>query len=211
MDYLDQHDYFDHPQGGWSSHDAAQHNQSMLKSPQAGLVGNLAPRQVLNRPYTVSESNIGAWNEHLMEASFAMVSCDLLQGWDGLIPLVLLPRRPPQDQPMLGNRFFGVGGNSSAALQYPTLARMWHRKDITEADPVFVRRIAPQQLHMPSAIPSRFFPEAFMLTYGEEIPEEDEYGHMLAVVGKVGNQFVSQPTPHFEADGIPSILAQKRR
>lgn len=209
LDYLDQHDYFDHPQGGWRTTNAVQHNQSMLKSPQAGLVGNLAPRQVLNRPYTVSEWNIGAWNEHLMEASFTMVSCGMLQGWDGLIQFVLLPRRIPETSPKLGSGFFSVGLNPSVVLQYPTLARVWHRQDIKEADPVFIRRIAPSQIHMPSPIPSRFFPEAFMLTFGKEVPEEDEYGHMLAVVGKVGNEFVSQPMSHYEAECISSFLDQQ--
>lgn len=211
LDYLDQHDYFDHPQGGWNTQDAVQHNQSMLKSPQAGLVGNLAPRQVLNRPYTVSEWNIGAWNEHLMEASFTMISSGLLQGWDGLIQFVLVPRRPPGDKPILSNGFFNVGENPSVVLQYPTLARLWHRQDIREADPVFIRRIAPSQLNVPSPIPSKFFPEAFMLTNGEEIPKDDEYGHMLAIVGKVGNEFVPQVEPHFEAEGILSYLNQEKK
>jgi len=208
LDFLDQHDYFDHPQGGWRTEDAVFHNQSMLKSAQAGLIGNLAPRQVLNRPYTVSEWNIGAWNEHVMEASFTMVSCGLLQGWDGLIQFVLVPRQMPEEHPVLPNQFFGVGQNPSVVLQYPTLARLWHRQDITEAGPVFIRRIAPSELHMPSPIPSRFFPEAFMLTHEEEIPDADEYGHMLSIVGKVGNEFVSDPTPHFEAGGIDACLDQ---
>jgi hypothetical protein len=211
MDFLDQHDYFDHPQGGWRTSDAVHHNQSMLKSPQAGLIGNLAPRQVMNRPYTVSEWNIGAWNEHVMEAPFTMISTGLLQGWDGLIHFVLVPRRHPEENPILNDRYFNVGENPSVILQYHTLVRMWHRQDISEAEPVFIRRIAPSELHMPSAIPSKFFPEAFMLTFGEEIPEEDEYGHMLALVGKVGNEFVSQPTPHFEAEGITEYLRQDEK
>jgi hypothetical protein len=211
MDFLDQHDYFDHPQGGWRTSDAVHHNQSMLKSAQAGLIGNLAPRQVMNRPYTVSEWNIGAWNEHIMEAPFTMISTGLLQGWDGLIHFVLVPRKAPQENPILNDRYFNVGENPSVVLQYHTLSRMWHRQDITEADPVFIRRIAPSELHMPSAIPSKFFPEAFILTFGEEIPEEDEYGHMLSVVGKVGNEFVAESTPHFEAENISEYLKQDEK
>jgi len=76
---------------------------------------------------------------------------------------------------------------------------------------VVIRRIAPSQLNMPSAIPSRFFPEAFMLTFNEEIPEVNEFGHMLAIVGKVGNEFVSQPMPHYEAHGIKSYLNQEQK
>ena len=209
MDYMDQHDYFDHPQGGWRTRDAVQHNQCMLKSARAGLIGNLAPRQVMNRPYTVSEWNIGAWNEHLMEASFSMISVGLLQGWDGLIQFVLLPRGFPGEEPMLGDRFFNVGTNPSVVLQYPTLARMWHRKDIGEADPVFIRRICPSQLHMPGPVPSKFYPEAFMFTHRKRDPGKDEYGHMLSVVGKVGNEFVEEFQPHYEAEGIDAYLDQQ--
>ncbi len=209
MDYLDQHDYFDHPQGGWRTTDAVQHNQSMLKSPQAGLIGNLAPRQVLNRPYTVSEWNIGGWNEHLMEASFSMISTGLLQGWDGLIQFVLLPRSAYAENETLSNGFFNVGQNPSVIQQYPTLSRMWHRKDIKESEPVFIRRISPSEINMPSPIPSKFFPEAFMFTHQEEPPHEGEYGHMLSIVGKVGNEFTDDPQPHFQAKNIDQYLDQE--
>ncbi|RPI46482.1 MAG: hypothetical protein EHM46_00510, partial [Bacteroidetes bacterium] len=211
MDYMDQHDYFDHPQGGWRTSDAVLHNGSMFKSPEAGLIGNLAPRQVLNRPYTVSEWNIGAWNEHLMEASFSMVSVGLLQGWDGLIQFVLLPRGIPAEKPVLGNGFFNVGENPSVVLQYPTLARMWHRKDIHEAAPVFIRRIGPSLLHMPGPVPSKFFPEAYMFTHRKRAPGAGEYGHMLSVVGKVGNEFVTDDRPHYEAEGIGDYLDQENK
>ena len=202
MDYTDQHDYWDHPQGGWNVNDAVFHNKSMLMSPSAGLVGNLAPRRVVNRPYTLSEWNIGGWNEHLMEASFSMVSIGLLQGWDGLLQFILLPRCAPQDNQILGGDFFNVGFNPSVALQYPTLARLWYRKDIQEAEPVFIRRISPEQINMPSAIPSKYIPEVFFVTNGNEIPGKDQYGYMLPVVGKVGNEFVPITVPHYEKEGI---------
>ena len=209
MDFTDQHDYFDHPQGGWNVTDAVFHNQSMFKSPQAGLIGNLAPRQVINRPYTVSEWNIGAWNEHLMEASFSMTSIGLLHGWDGLIQFVLLPRSSPKANPTLGGDFFNIGENPSVVLQYPTLARLWHRKDIRESEPVFIRRISPEQINMPSAIPSKVMPEVFFITENNDMPREDQYGHMINVVGKVANEFVPTTTPHFEKEGILNYLDQE--
>lgn len=209
MDYTDQHDYFDHPQGGWRFSDAVFHNQSMFKSPQAGLIGNLAPRQVINRPYTLSEWNIGAWNEHLMEASFSMISIGLLHGWDGLIQFVLLPNRSPQEKPRLDPGFFNVGMNPSVVLQYPTLARLWHRQDIQESEPIFIRRISPEQINMPSAIPSKLMPEVFFITNGDDLPGKDQYGHMLNVVGKVANEFVPKTVPHYEKEGISTYLDQE--
>jgi hypothetical protein len=211
MGYVDQHDYFDHPQGGWRTDVAVQHNRSMLKDPAGGLLGNLAPRQVLDRPYTVSEWNIGTWNEHVLEASFTMVPYAMLQGWDGLVQFVLLPRETIDRSTALSPDFFSVGQNPSVSLQYPTLARMWHRGDVSESEPVFVRRISPSDLHRPEALPSRYLPEAFMLTFGEEIPGDDEYGHLLAAVGKVGNVFVDEPTPHLEREGLRSLLDREGR
>lgn len=208
MDYVDQHDYFDHPQGGWRTTDAVQHNQSMLKSPQAGLIGNLAPRQVLNRPYTVSEWNIGGWNEHLLEASFAMISTGLLQGWDGLMQFILLPKNKYSKEMTLSNDFFNIGQNPSVVQQYPTLSRMWYRKDIREADPVFIRRISPDDINQPGPIQSKLFPSAFMFADHDAIPNKNEYGHLISLVGKVGNEFVDVPQPHFEAEEIRRYLDQ---
>ena len=213
MDYVDQHDYFDHPTGGWRIDDVVIHNQSMLKAPAAGLIGRLAPRQVINRPFTVSEWNIGSWNEHVMESCFTMVSIGLLQGWDGLIHNVLAPRRSPQANQIMGADFIDVGWNPSVTLQYPTLARMWHRKDIQEAEPVFIRRISPEQINMPSPIPSKLMPEVFFLSEGDklqrQLPREDQYGQMLAAVGKIGNEFTPTTTPHYEKEGIQQYLDQK--
>ena len=209
MDYTDQHEYFDHPQGGWNVNDAVFHNQSMFKSPQAGLVGKLAPRQILNRPYTLSEWNIGAWNEHLMEASFSMIPTGLLHGWDGLLQFVLLPRRAPRENPALGGDFFNIGENPSVILQYPTLARLWYRKDVQESEPVFIRRISPEQINMPSPIPSKLMPDVFFYGRGDELPDKDQYGHMLMIVGKVANEFVPTTVPHYEKEGISAFLDQE--
>ena len=209
MDYTDQHDYFDHPQAGWNVTDAVLHNQSMFKSPSGGLIGNIAPRQVINRPYTVSEWNIGGWNEHIMEGSFAMVSIGLLHGWDGLIQNVVMPRRSYPENPILTPDFINISNNPSVVLQYPTLARLWHRKDIQESDPVFIRRISPEQLNMPSPIPSKVMPEVFFLGKGDETPEHDQFGYMINIVGKVANEFVPTTTPHYEKEGISTFIDEK--
>jgi len=209
MDYTDQHDYWDHPQGGWTTDAAVIHNKSMLKSARGGLVGNLAPRQVVGKPYIMTEWNIGSWNEHVQEASFAMVSYGAMQGWSGLLQFTVVPHDWFQGVSRLGNRFFNIGDNPSVALQYPTLARIWHRGDVREADPVFIRRISPQELHMPGPIPSKYFPYAFMTGGPEQEPGPDEYGYMLCAVGKVGNEFVDVPTSHLCRDDLADYLDQQ--
>ncbi len=206
MDYTDQHDYWDHPQGGWQTDAAVFHNRSMLRSPTGGLVGNLAPRQIVGRPYILSEWNIGAWNEHVQEASFAVASVGLLQGWDGILQFVLQPEATFRGAPAFDNRFFNVADNPAVTLQYPTLSRMWHRQDIREAPPAYIRRIGPHNLHEPGPLRTRYIPMAFQGTPRPMEPTDDEYGYHLPVVGRVGNEFVSAPRPHLENPDIPRHL-----
>ncbi len=209
MDYTDQHDYWDHPQGGWTTETAVLHNKSMLKNEHGGLVGNLAPRQVAGKPYIMTEWNIGSWNEHVQEASFAMISYGALQGWSGLLQFTITPRGWFRGESRLGDRFFNVGDTPSVALQYPTLARLWHRGDVPESDPVFIRRISPQELHTPGPIMTRYMPHAFMVGGPDQKPGPEEYGYMLCAVGKVANEFTDEPTPHLCRDDVADCLDQE--
>ncbi len=202
MDYTDQHDYWDHPQGGWTTESAVIHNKSMLKAAGGGLVGNLAPRQVSGVPYVMTEWNIGSWNEHVQEASFSMISVGCLQGWCGLLQFTLTPSNWFQGTSHLENRFFNVADNPSVALQYPTLSRIWHRGDIGKTEPVFIRRVSPDDLYTAGAIETRYIPSAFMVGPPEMEPEPDQFGYLTPVVGKVSNEFVEEPTPHLCRDEI---------
>jgi len=209
LDYTDQHDYWDHPQGGWTTDVAVFHNKSMLRSARGGLVGTLAPRQVVGKPYIMTEWNIGTWNEHVQEASFSMISWGAMQGWSGLLQFVMMPENWSKGVSQLGNRFFDVGNNPSVALQYPTLARIWHRGDVRESEPVFIRRVCPDDLHIPGPIESRYFPPAFMTGGPEPEPEPDEFGYMLFAVGKVANEFVAERKPHLCRDDVADYLDQQ--
>jgi hypothetical protein len=209
LDYTDQHDYWDHPQGGWTTETAVLHNKSMLKSARGGLVGTLAPRQVLGKPYVMTEWNIGSWNEHVQEASFAMLAYGCLHGWSGLLQFTMVPGNSFKGVSRLEHQFFNIADNPAVILQYPTLSRLWHRGDVAESAPVFLRRISPENLHHPGPIEARYFPSAFMATGPEKEPGPDEFGYMTAAVGKVANEFVSEPMPHLCRDEIPDCLDQE--
>jgi len=211
-DYIDQHDYWDHPSGGWNTKTASFHNRSMIRSDTGGLVGHLAPRAVLGMPYTVSEWNIGAWNEYTQESAFLMVAYGLLQGWDGLMHFVLAPQNLSQGVSRFAGNFFDVANNPSVALQYPTLSRIWHRGDITESDPVIIRRIAPGQWYLPQPIESALTSHAYMFT-GVDIPplKPGQFGPMVAAVGKLAVEFTDQPEKHFASDEINRCLDQEKK
>ncbi len=210
-DYIDQHDYWDHPSGGWNTKTASFHNKSMIRSDTGGLVGHLAPRAVLGMPYTVSEWNIGSWNEHTQESAFLMVAYGSLQGWDGLLHFVLAPRNLFRGVSRFAGSFFDVANNPSVALQYPTLSRVWHRGDIAESEPVLIRRIAPSQWYLPQPIESALTPHAHMFT-GVDIPplKSGQLGPMVAAVGKLAVEFTDQPEEHFVSDEIAGCIDQEK-
>jgi hypothetical protein len=197
MDFVDQHDYWDHPSGGWTVRDATFHNRSMMRSSHGGLVGNLAPRRVLHKPYAVSEWNIGAWNEHVQEAPFLMVPYGRMQGWDALVQFVMVPEAAHRGVSRMGDRFFDVSSNPAVRLQYPTLSRLWHRGDVREAAPVVTKRIAPEQYYVPRPLDTPLTPYAYMFTTGEPEPEPNTLGQMAAAVGKLAIEFVDRPQPHY--------------
>jgi hypothetical protein len=209
MEFVDQHDYWDHPSGGWTIQDATFHNRSMLKSAHGGLVGNLAPRRVLHKPYAVSEWNIGAWNEHVQEAPFLMAAYGRMQGWDALVHFVMVPDSYHQGVSRLGHRFFDISNNPSVRLQYPTLSRLWHRGDVREAAPVFTKRIAPSQYYVPWPINTLLTPYAYMFTTGEPAPEPGTFGQMAAAVGKLAIEFVGREQPGYCHPEIATYLFER--
>ncbi|MFC1712302.1 hypothetical protein ACFL6S_01470 [Candidatus Poribacteria bacterium] len=210
-DYIDQHDYWDHPSGGWNTKTATLHNRSMIRSDTGGLVGNLAPRSVSGMPYTVSEWNIGSWNEHTQESAFLMVAYGSLQGWDGLLHFVLNPNNLFNGISRFVGNFFDVANNPSVALQYPTLSRIWHRYDIDESEPVLIRRIAPSQWYIPKPVESALTPHAHMFA-GVDIPplKQGQLGPMAAAVGKLSVEFTDELEEHFVRDDIARYIDQEK-
>jgi hypothetical protein len=197
LDFVDQHDYWDHPSGGWTVQDATFHNRSMLRSTHGGLVGSLAPRRVLHKPYTVSEWNIGAWNEHVQEAPFLMIPYGRMQGWDALVQFVMVPDAYHEGISRLGHRFFDVANNPAVRLQYPTLSRLWHRGDVREAAPALIKRIAPDQYYLPRPIDTPLTPYAYMFTTGDPAPEPNTLSQMAAAVGRLSVEFVDRKQPAY--------------
>ncbi len=209
FDYTDQHDYWDHPQGGWNTEVAVIHNKSMLRSARGGLVGSLAPRQVLGKPYVLTEWNIGSWNEHVQEAGFSMVAYGALHGWSGLLQFTMQPSGSFKGESRLRNRFFNIADNPSVILQYPTLSRLWHRGDVAESGPVFIRRLTPQNLHTPGPVQEIYTPYAFMGGESGGDPEPGRFGRMLAAVGKVANEFTDGPAEHFCDEQVADCLDEE--
>lgn len=86
-DYVDTHDYWDHPQfpnREWDDNDFRINNRSMLLDEQLGMVGKILSRTPDRGPYTISEWNHCYPNRFAYETPVLMASKAVKAGWDGL-------------------------------------------------------------------------------------------------------------------------------
>jgi hypothetical protein len=89
MDYIDDHNYFDHPQfpnQAWSATDWLINNQAMVKDPSGGaIVGALSGVGLSTKPFTVSEYNHGFPNRFRTEMPHFMAAYGAFHGMDGVM------------------------------------------------------------------------------------------------------------------------------
>ncbi len=82
LDWIDTHNYWDHPQGGYSPTNNFG-NSSTLKGRGTNLASYLAIMQVVDKPLTISEWNCVWPNEYIIEGPLLMAATGAIQGWDG--------------------------------------------------------------------------------------------------------------------------------
>lgn len=87
-DYIDIHGYWEHPsyvrnEKGWVT-DFRIHNTTQVSSPSAGTLGGLACNRVAGLPFSVSEYNTPAPNDHGAELFPLLAAMAALQDWDAL-------------------------------------------------------------------------------------------------------------------------------
>jgi hypothetical protein len=141
---------------------------------QENNVGNLvlskAWEQVLGMPMSISEWNTCVANEYSLEGPGLMAAYGLLQGWDA--PLEF-GHHSPDWRPKLRPNSFDMLSNPPQLLQYPILARMWHRQDVKEAEIVAETLYGPDEIF--------------------EFKEDRRRAPMMAAcVGKVGYRFADE-------------------
>ena len=86
-DYVDMHSYWQHPRfpgRPWSGTDWNIPNTSMVRDRQGGTVTRLAMHRVPGMPFTVSEYDHPAPNDHTAEMFPMLASFAAFQDWDGL-------------------------------------------------------------------------------------------------------------------------------
>jgi hypothetical protein len=128
-DYLDRHDYWAHPSGGWAiGPDISFNPSSMTKSAAGGIVGSLTARRVKGHPMIVTEWNSAAPNDYRQEAVFMMAAASALQNWSA----IEFDIGTPSEKPILLTEPFSSTTPKMLAA-WPASALMYHRKDVTRA------------------------------------------------------------------------------
>lgn len=86
LDFMDRHDYWDHPAGGWTptSHFRNQAMSANLLKP-TNITYHIAVQRVEGKPFTVSEWNFVWSNEYITEGPLIMAAVGGFQGWSTML------------------------------------------------------------------------------------------------------------------------------
>lgn len=129
MDFIDRHAYWDHPQGGFG--DLVKfHNQPLTEAvDRHNPLVKLSVQRVAGKPFVVSEWNVAWPNEYRAVGPMLMAAYALFQDWDGL----LLFNYQGDLAPSRITSNFDVSTKPELWLQLPTVARLFHRRDVQPA------------------------------------------------------------------------------
>jgi hypothetical protein len=131
MDYIDRHNYWANPEGGWGySPDVTFDPRSMLKDSQGNLMNPLGLKRVLGMPYIITEWQSAAPNDFREEAELAMAAACDLQGWSAL---QFAFSHSDTFEGALDNNF-NVDNQPAQRALWPATALLFHRQDLKESN-----------------------------------------------------------------------------
>jgi hypothetical protein len=131
MDYIDRHNYWANPEGGWGySPDVTFDPRSMLKDSQCNLMNPLGLKRVLGMPYIITEWQSAAPNDFREEAELAMAAACDLQGWSAL---QFAFSHSDTFEGALDNNF-NVDNQPAQRALWPATALLFHRQDLKESN-----------------------------------------------------------------------------
>ncbi len=130
MDYIDRHNYWANPEGGWGYSPSVTFDpRSMLKDSKGNLLNPLGLKRVLGMPYIVTEWQSAAPNDYREEAELAMAAACDLQGWNAL--QFAFSHSDLFDGALDNN--FNVDNQPAQRALWPATALLFHRQDVKEA------------------------------------------------------------------------------
>lgn len=151
LDYTDRHNYWSHPtaSGSWLLENILFAPNPMILSPDGGLIGTLAGRRVLGKPFTVTEWNDGSTNEYRADAQILVPAYASLHNWS-IFQFTCSTRQKNGKFLRPITYSFGIDDDPLQLALYPVITRMFLRGDILPASGEYAHFIARKQLEDPS-------------------------------------------------------------
>jgi hypothetical protein len=151
------------------------HATPMSRMPDAGNLSRIAFYANLDAPIVCTEWDAGPPHEYPYETVLMNASVGAMQGWDGLFQFAGFGE--DWRGRLTFSPYFTTGlQNPNVQLIYPACALMFRRRDVAEADPVYERRVTPDQA-----------------LDGEFVDGDYEVPLQALAVGRVGVRFADTP------------------
>ena len=134
MDFVDAHEYWDHPSfphKSWDPKDWLVKNEPMVDHPERATLWSLAATRVAGKPFTVTEYNHAAPNEWTAETIPLIASFAALQDWDGVFLFAYTHNADHDKQHISG--FFDIEGDPTKMPLMPLAARLFLGRDTVGA------------------------------------------------------------------------------
>lgn len=137
-EFADNHAYFNHPEfpgkpwdeSNWLVRDTAMTDE--MDKDSYGVLGDLALTRFAGRPYSISEYNEPAPNDHQVETMPLLSSFAAVQDWDCLYLFDYGTYGDDEKTDQIQG-FFGVGTNPAKIAFFPAAALMFRQQDVPSA------------------------------------------------------------------------------
>jgi hypothetical protein len=134
LDFIDRHSYWAHPNGGWGYNTNISWNPSaMVSDPGLGVIGVLAGRRVKGLPYSTSEWQTSAPNDHRVEGALIVSAVAAFQNWSPIQFALSHDFNNKPDQAAMLTSNFDVIHQPTMLGVWPAASLLFHRKDVKEA------------------------------------------------------------------------------
>ncbi len=145
-DYVDAHEYWQHPTfpgnpGGWSTTNYKIENTPMVDSPALGVLPGLASIRVAGKPFTVTEYDHPAPSEWRAEMLPELATVAALQDWDAVF--IFAYSHSAQFHREHADSFFDLAADAGSLDLMPVAARLFVSgavKPLPKGEPVYVSR-----------------------------------------------------------------------
>jgi hypothetical protein len=188
LDYIDRHDYWAHPEGGYGYAPGVSFNAtSMTKNARGGLIGGLAYRRVSGYPYIVTEWQTSAPNDYRQEGMLFMSAYCAFQNWSA----TQFSYSHGLNYGEVLNSNFDVHNQPGMMGAWPFSSLIVHRGDVRESPVGYFQPLSNAQVFDPA---TRI-----------KVPEQ------MGMVAKTGIDFTGRQSRTLDLDALTKRQVQGKR